>query len=378
MIKFKRGWYKGISLAALMMCTISNSSTAQVRKGWTKEQANEWYKKQGWLVGANYLPKSAINQLEMWQADTFDTENIDKELGYAQSLGMNTMRVFLHDLAYETDSLGFYKRIDTFLTIAQKHKIRPLIVIFDSCWDPFPQVGKQHEPKPYVHNSGWVQSPGQKALQDESQYIRLEKYVRAVVSHYAKDKRILGWDVWNEPDNMTGPSYERLEIKNKVDIITKLLPKVFAWARAAQPTQPLTSGVWAGDWSQDAKLKPIEKVQLEESDVISFHNYDNPTIFENRIKELSRYGKPMLCTEYMARPNGSTFQGSLPIAKKYKVAMFNWGFVSGKSQTIYPWDSWTKQYNSEPPVWFHDIFREDGSPYKQEEVDFIKSMTLKK
>jgi endo-1,4-beta-mannosidase len=204
MMKFKGGWYKGISLAALMMCTISNSSTAQVRKGWTKEQANEWYKKQGWLVGANYLPKSAINQLEMWQADTFDTENIDKELGYAQSLGMNTMRVFLHDLAYETDSLGFYKRIDTFLTIAQKHKIRPLIVIFDSCWDPFPQVGKQHEPKPYVHNSGWVQSPGQKALQDESQYIRLEKYVRAVVSHYAKDKRILGWDVWNEPDNMTG------------------------------------------------------------------------------------------------------------------------------------------------------------------------------
>ncbi|WP_310588926.1 cellulase family glycosylhydrolase [Flectobacillus sp. BAB-3569] len=378
MMKFKRGWYKGISLAALMMCTISNSSTAQVRKVWTKEQANEWYKKQGWLVGANYLPKSAINQLEMWQADTFDTENIDKELGYAQSLGMNTMRVFLHDLAYETDSVGFYKRIDTFLTIAQKHKIRPLIVIFDSCWDPFPQVGKQHEPKPYVHNSGWVQSPGQKALQDESQYIRLEKYVRAVVSHYAKDKRILGWDVWNEPDNMTGPSYERLEIKNKVDIITKLLPKVFAWARAAKPTQPLTSGVWAGDWSQDAKLKPIEKVQLEESDVISFHNYDNPTIFENRIKELSRYGKPMLCTEYMARPNGSTFQGSLPIAKKYKVAMFNWGFVSGKSQTIYPWDSWTKQYNSEPPVWFHDIFREDGSPYKQEEVDFIKSMTLKK
>lgn len=378
MIKFKRGWYKSISLAALMMCAISNNSTAQARKVWTKEQANEWYKKQAWLVGANYLPKSAINQLEMWQADTFDTKNIDKELGYAQSLGMNTMRVFLHDLAYETDSLGFYKRIDTFLTIAQKHKIRPLIVIFDSCWDPFPQVGKQHEPKPHVHNSGWVQSPGQKALQDENQYIRLEKYVKAIVSHYAKDKRILGWDVWNEPDNMTGPSYERLEIKNKIDIITKLLPKVFAWARAAKPTQPLTSGVWAGDWSQDAKLKPIEKVQLEESDVISFHNYDNPKIFENRIKELSRYGKPILCTEYMARPNGSTFQGSLPIAKKYKVAMFNWGFVSGKSQTIYPWDSWTKQYYSEPPVWFHDIFREDGTPYKQEEVDFIKSMTLKK
>jgi len=341
---------------------------------WTKQQAIEWYKKQPWLVGANFLPSTAINQLEMWQADTFDTVTINRELGWAQSLGMNTMRVFLHDLAFEQDSVGFINRVDKFLAIAESHKIRPLIVIFDSCWDPFPKAGKQRAPKPYTHNSGWVQSPGQYALKDSTQYPRLKHYVETIIGHFANDKRILGWDVWNEPDNMTGPSYEKVEIPNKVAYILPLLKKTFSWARSVHPSQPLTSGVWAGNWSSDSTLKPIEKVQLEESDVISFHNYDTPAEFEKRIKYLQRYGKPLICTEYMARPNGSTFQGFLPVAKKYDVGMINWGFVNGKSQTIYPWDSWTKKYTAEPPVWFHDIFRTDGAPYRPEEVAFIKSI----
>lgn len=341
---------------------------------WSAAKAQAWYKKQPWLVGANFLPSTAINQLEMWQADTFDTATIDKELGWAQSLGMNTMRVFLHDLAYEQDSSGFVQRINTFLQIAQRHKIKPLLVIFDSCWDPFPQTGKQRDPKPFVHNSGWVQSPGQLALKDSAQYPRLERYVKSIVSHFARDRRILGWDVWNEPDNMTGPSYEKVELPNKVEYVLPLLKKTFAWARSASPSQPLTSGIWNGNWSADATLKPIEKLQVEESDVISFHNYDKPEEFEKRIVYLSRYNKPLICTEYMARPNGSEFQGFLPVAKKYHVGMINWGFVNGKSQTIYPWDSWTKTYTAAPPLWFHDIFNTDGTPYKKQETDFIKNI----
>ena len=202
----------------------------------------------------------------------------------------------------------------------------------------------------------------------------MERYVKGIVSHFANDERILGWDVWNEPDNMTGPSYEAVEIKDKVSYVLPLLEQVFEWARSADPSQPLTSGVWAGDWSSDSTLKPIERLQIEQSDVISFHNYDTPEDFEKRIQQLQRYGKPLLCTEYMARPNGSTFAGFLPIAKKYNVAMINWGFVDGKTQTIYPWDSWTKTYTAEPPLWFHDIFRRDGTPYKQEEVQLIKQL----
>jgi Cellulase (glycosyl hydrolase family 5) len=345
------------------------------RQVWTQEQARQWYDKQAWLVGANFMPSTAINQLEMWQAATFDTVTINRELGWARSLGMNTSRVFLHDLLYEQDSLGFFRRIDTFLKIADRHHIKPMLVLFDSCWDPFPRIGQQRAPKPHVHNSGWVQSPGQLALKDPGQYPRLERYVKGVVKRFARDKRVLIWDVWNEPDNMTGPSYEKVELPNKVALVMPLLQKSFAWARAANPSQPLTAGIWVGDWSSHEKLKPIEKIMIEESDVISFHNYDNGPEFEKRINWLQRYGRPILCTEYMARPNGSTFQAFLPIAKKYKVAMYNWGFVNGKTQTIYPWDSWTKTYTGEPPLWFHDIFRQDGSPYRPEEVQLIRELT---
>lgn len=357
-------------------CSTQKAAIVHQRKIWTPEQANNWYAKQGWLVGANFIPSNAINQLEMWQAETFDTAKIDRELALAESIGMNTMRVFLHDLLHQQDSLGLYRRMDIFLQIAQRHGIKPLFVMFDSCWDPFPKPGKQREPKPYVHNSGWVQSPGQYTLKDSTQYPRLERYVKGVVSRFANDVRILGWDIWNEPDNMTGPSYEKVEIPNKVEYVMPLLKKAFAWSRSVSPSQPLTSGIWVGDWSSHNGMKPIEKLQIEESDIISFHNYDKPDEFEKRILLLKRYQKPIICTEYMARPNGSTFQGFLPVAKKHNVAMYNWGFVSGKSQTIYPWDSWTKTYSSEPPVWFHDIFRTDGKPYKTEETDIISSITL--
>lgn len=343
---------------------------------WSEEKANEWYAKQGWLVGANFSPSTAINQLEMWQEDTFDPETIDRELGWAADLGMNTMRVYLHDLTYEQDSAGFIDRIDQFLTISKKHNIKPLLVFFDSCWDPFPKAGKQRAPKPHVHNSGWVQSPGQHVLKDSTQYPRLERYVKGVVAHFANDDRVLGWDIWNEPDNMTGPSYEAVEIKDKVDLVIPLLEKAFVWARSVNPSQPLTSGIWGGgDWSNHDQLKPIEKVQIENSDIVSFHHYEEPADFEKRIKELQRYNRPLLCTEYMARPNGSTFEGFLPIAKEHNVAMINWGFVDGKTQTKYPWDSWTKTYTAEPELWFHDILHTDGTPYIEEEVELIKNIT---
>jgi hypothetical protein len=312
----------------------------------------------------------------MWQAETFDPQRIDKELGWAESIGMNTMRVFLHDLLWEQDPAGFKKRLNTFLEIADKHKIRPMFVLFDSCWDPFPKLGPQHAPKPGVHNSGWVQSPGAKALEDPSEYPRLEKYVKGVVGAFGKDRRVLAWDMWNEPDNPNSNSYGKSEPAKKIDTVLGLLPLVFEWARAAGPRQPLTSGVWKGDWSTDDKLSPMEKIQINYSDVISFHNYDNAAEFEKRIKWLQRLDRPILCTEYMARGNGSTFQGSMPLAKKYKVAAYNWGLVAGKTQTFLPWDSWQKPYTDrEPAVWFHEVFRTDGTPYHPEEVEFIREIT---
>jgi hypothetical protein len=340
---------------------------------WSEQAARQWYEAQPWLVGANYIPATAINELEMWQADSFDPQRIDLELGWAEGLGMNTMRVFLHDLLWQQDAEGFRQRVDTFLSIAAKHKIRPMFVLFDSCWDPFPKTGKQRDPKTGVHNSGWMQSPGSKALTDPEEYGRLEAYATGIVAAFAKDDRVLAWDIWNEPDNTNKSSYGKSEPEEKVAIVEKLLPQAFAWARAGDPTQPLTSGVWKGDWSEPEKLSAMEKIQLELSDVISFHNYDQPEEFEQRVQWLQPLNRPILCTEYMARGNKSTFEGSLPVAKKYKVAAYNWGLVAGKTQTYLPWDSWAKPYTDrEPSIWFHEVFRTDGKPYRPEEVEFIR------
>ena len=344
---------------------------------WTEQQANDWYARQPWLLGANFLPSTAINQLEMWQAETFDTATIARELEWAAGIGMNTMRIFLHDLAYLQDPAGFMERIEIFLGICARLGIRPLFVLFDSCWDPYPHTGRQHAPAPFLHNSGWVQSPGADALQDPKEHARLEQYVKTMVARFGKDKRVLGWDVWNEPDNPNTSSYGRFEPYNKVELVHNLLEKVFAWTRSAQPEQPVTAGIWIGNWSHHDSLRPIEKLMIESSDIISFHNYDSGAEFEKRVQQLQRYNRPLLCTEYMSRGNGSTFEGSAPVAKKHKVGAYNWGLVSGKSQTIFPWDSWQKRYTAEPGLWFHDVFRPDGTPYNKKETDLLKKLTGK-
>jgi len=364
-------------LTVFALCSAAFPQTAR----WTEHKANEWYTQQPWLVGSNYIPKSAINELEMWQEATFDPAQIDKELGWAEAMGMNTMRVFLHDLLWQQAAPGFRKRIDQFLTIASHHHIRALFVLFDSCWDPLPHLGPQHPPIPGVHNSGWVQSPGAKVLDDPSQYPRLKEYVQGVVGAFAKDDRILGWDIWNEPGSDQSDNYPGSELKNQAKItrVAALLPQAFEWAREMNPTQPLTSGVYEVDTSADENaLEEIERIQVRESDIITFHNYSWPEDFKAEIAWLRRFHRPVICTEYMARSVGSTFDTILPIAKQERVGAINWGFVAGKTQTYYPWESWDHPYiRSQPPVWFHEVLHSDGKPYRQAEVDLIRKLTGK-
>jgi len=364
-------------LPAFLLLLSSTSLLPAQSVRWTEQRTKDWYAREPWLVGSNYIPATAINELEMWQADTFDPQRIDLELGWAQSIGLNTMRVFLHDLLWQQDPAGFRKRIDVFLAIAAKHRIRIIFVLFDSCWDPNPHLGPQRSPRPGVHNSGWVQSPGAAVLSDPKQYPRLQDYVSGVVAAFSKDPRVLAWDVWNEPSNTNDPAYASQEPPRKKELVVALLPQVFAWAREAGPSQPLTSGLWEGaDWSSPQKLDAIARLQLEQSDVLSFHNYDAPAEFRKRVASLQVYGRPILCTEFMARPRGSTFAAILPIAKENKVAAINWGLVAGKTQTWLPWDSWTNPYvTRQPNEWFHEIFRTDGQPYRQSEVDFIRQIT---
>jgi hypothetical protein len=365
--------FKLSSLLAIIALTLTASA-----QRWSEQKANDWYAQQPWLVGSNYIPSNAINQLEMFQPTTFDPAINDRELSFAEGIGMNVMRVFLQDQLWQQDPDGFKQRLDTFLGIAARHHIRILFVLFDSCWDPNPKLGPQHPPIPGVHNSGWVQSPGIPRLLDRSVEPQFKAYTVGVISAFANDPRILGWDLWNEPSNDGGGDNSRTPaaVKAKFDRVAELLPQVFAWARSAHPTQPLTSGVWVGNWHDPAREDAITKIQLRESDIITFHNYGWPEDFEARVHELEPNHRPILCSEYMARGAGSTFDGTLPVAKRLHVAAINWGLVDGKTQTRYPWDSWQRPYVLEqPPLWFHEVFHPDGTPYRQAEADLIRRLT---
>lgn len=364
-----------LSLAVMTLAWLATAALAQ--SPWPQEKANEWYSHHRWMVGCNFTPSTAINELEMWQADTFDSTTIDRELCWAEQIGFTEVRVFLQDLLVDQDASGFLKRMDKFLGIAQKHHIGVTFVLFDSCWNPYPHLGKQPAPAPFRHNSGWVQSPGEPLLEHPELFeSRLKPYVQQVIRRFRDDKRIDMWDVFNEPDNMNDPAYIKEEPTDKKAMALILLQQTFDWAREVKPRQPLTSGVWRGNWADPEKYSPMERVQLQNSDVISFHCYGPLVDLKKCVEHLQRYHRPLICTEYMARPVGSTFDPNLKYMRDQRVGALNWGFVSGKTQTIYPWDSWRKAYNAEPSVWFHDIFRADGTPYQASEVDYIKSVTL--
>lgn len=357
--------------AAAALAELPRVSAQPIR--WSADRANAWYAEQGWLLGANYVTSTAGNQIEMFQAGTYDPRRIDAELRLAQRIGFNTVRVFLHDLLWATDRAGFSQRLSQFVGIAASHRIKPLFVLFDSCWNPQPKPGPQRAPIAGVHNSGWVQSPGAARLEDPAYTRVLQSYVTGVVGLFRNDPRVLGWDVWNEPDN-PARDYRKVEHEDKQALVAAFLPHVFQWVRAVNPVQPLTSGVWQGRWRDPSDRSAICSLQLEHSDVISFHSYGDPAEFEARIDELAPLGRPILCTEYLARNLGSTVAGILPIAKRRNVAAYNWGFVAGRTQTYLPWDSWQDPYAEVPETWFSDLIHPDGRPHDDNEIRVIQKL----
>jgi hypothetical protein len=321
---------------------------------WTRDQAADWYAARPWIVGCNYIPAYAVNQLETWQAETFDIAAITRELDAAASLRFNVVRIFLHDLLW-TDPYGFLDRLDQFFDAAQARGISAIPVFFEGAWNNYAQLGSQPDPIRGVHNSQWVQSPNAKAAVDPAQWQRLEDYMSGVLDRFADDGRVLMWDIYNEPGNE--------------GLITNALPfldAAFRWARSIGVDQPLTSGIW----EITSAFHELNRFQLLSSDIITFHHYLDANHVEWLIRSLRLLGRPMICTEYLARPQGSTFASHLPLFQAEDVGCLSWGLVNGRTQTQYGWDS--PRDADEPEEWFHDIFRGDLSPYNQDEVAFIR------
>jgi hypothetical protein len=350
---------------------------------WSVEKAQEWYRAQPWLRGCNFIPSTAINQLEMWQAETFDLETIDRELGWAADLGLNAMRVYLHDLVWHQDAAGFKERIDQYLRVADRYGIKTIFVLFDDCWHDDPKLGTQPAPRPGVHNSGWVQGPGTKVLKDKSQWGRLEEYVKDIVGTFGSDDRVVIWDLFNEPANnflipLNLPLVPRyLVLLGKLvkhqlapGPTKQLLRQAFAWAREANPQQPLTAGLYFLLPGLSARLNLL---CLDLSDIVSFHSYFNLEETEKIVTALEENNRPLVCTEYLARKEENTFEAIMPYYKSRKIGAINWGLVAGKTQTKYSWEDYYPD-GEEPPLWFHDILRPDGTPYRQEEAAFIQEI----
>ena len=376
-----------LSLLCLIFIQCQQTQTSQLNQRWSEERAWEWQQENGWMVGTNFNPSTSINQLEFWQEDTYDPETIERELEWSAELGMNLHRVYLHNLLWDQDSLGFLKRVENYLEIADSKDIKTLFVLLDDCWHPVPKLGKQPDPLPFIHNSGWVQAPGSAILGDSLRHQETKNYIKGVISHFAEDKRVVGWDLYNEPGNGTpfDPRYPDRgpEVKDKDIYTLSLLKKSFKWAREVNPSQPITTSVWKGsgvdkDWSKLDSLSDLSRFSLSNSYVISFHTYENIEEMRLRIDQLEKFNRPILCTEYLARGQGSTFQAMLPLLKEKQISAINWGFVAGKTNTVFPWSSWDEEFDSLPKIWHHDIYLSDKTPYDQKEIDFLKEILLNK
>lgn len=368
-----------ILIIGFIQCESNSKYSIGIR--WTEEKAWQWQDEFGWRAGTNFNPSTAINQLEFWQEDSFDLETIERELAWSSELGMSLHRVYLHNLLWDQDSIGFLQRLDAYLQKADQFNIKTMFVLLDDVWHPVPKLGIQPDPIPHVHNSGWVQAPGAEILGDSLRHDELKNYIKGVVNHFANDKRVIAWDLYNEPDNVaTQPGRVDLEVKNKYSFSYALLKKTVKWAREVNPSQPLTMGLWKGEvshWGNLDSLRPLERFMIENSDIISFHAYEgDPEIVSKKIELLKGYNRPLVCTEYMARTNGSTFEKILPILKENQVGAINWGFVAGKSNTIYPWSSWNESFDSVPKTWFHDVYLPDKTPFSDKEIEFIKAQLL--
>ncbi len=372
-------------ILSFLIVTVEKGNAQQVGKVWSKEKAENWYAQHDWISGANFNPSSSINQIEMWQEFSFDPETIDRELGWAEEIGFNTMRVYLHYLVWARSPEGLKKRMNQFLDIADSHGIKIMFVLFDDVWGDDPNLGEQPDPIPGVHNSAWVESPGHDQRLDKALYPVLKAYTQDLISHFDGDDRVLMWDLYNEPGNGKNPPSSTLP----------LLKNVTRWARQVNPSQPITIGMWNWHKSYDE----LNTFSAANSDIITFHDYSPLEHTRKTVQRVKQYNRPMICTEYMARTNGSKFQTHFPYFAEENIGAINWGLVSGKTQTIYSWESprgygedfynrWRGEVRevydwedhlkaSEPEVWFHDIFRRDGSAFDTTEIELIKRINDK-
>ena len=345
-----------LSILFVMSACFAKQATAQdSTQRWGEQRAWEWYNKQPWLCGFNYIPAYAINYTAMWDKTSFNADAIDKELALAEKTGFNVLRAVLQYAVYADDPQYFLKTLNTFTSVCDKHHIKFVPALFDDCvfgitFDP--HTGKQPEPLKGWYAWAWSPSPGHTMVTDTTTYPKLEAYVKAVIKRFKDDNRILLWDLYNEPTNGGLGS-----------TTFPLLKRVVAAARSVNPSQPLSIDAWNNN-------QRLNDIVFASSDVITFHNYGNKEQLKKEIKQLKQHNRPLINTEWMNRPNGSTIADNLEVFYNEKVGCMFWGLVNGKTQTDLPWGH--RPGDPLPKVWQHDLYHGDFTPYDKNEIETLK------
>ena len=347
---------KIIKALAILISITSCSSNEQGQ--WSVDRINNWYSEVGEIKGFNYVPSTAVNDIDMWQESSFDPITISKELMLARESGYNSARVFLHYLVWKENSETFKNRINEFLEIADDNKIKVMFILFDDCNAPGcePFIGEQKAPLVGHHNSQWVACPGLDVTDDKSAFPEYEKYLKDIISTYKNDNRVIAWDLYNEPGN-TGVGERSKE----------LLLNTFKWAHQINPSQPLTVGSWNLEGLEDE----MSEIMMSNSDFVTFHSYGDVIDLRERIAVCQMYNRPIVNTEWLRRQVGNTFEEILPEFQKHKIGWYHWGLVQGKTQTWLHWVS--SKDNIKDGPWQHDMFTPEHKAYDKKEIEMVKN-----
>ena len=346
---------------------------------WSKERAWAWYDAHPWLRGCNFMGSDCANRIDQWQEEGFEErlQTADAELALVAQTGFNTIRIIVEYFVWENQHDGFMQRLERYIATAWKHGISCMIVLGNDCmqpkeWTKPAHFGPQHYDWGYhggrkQSQHGTLPSMGYHLLDEPELALRHYEMVREIIETYRNDERIIMWDLYNEAGNA-----------RRGMVTMPHLQKYFEIARAIDPIQPLTACTYRCPVDADVPIPEIEQYCVDNSDIISYHNYgpyqDNIRI----IKRLKEYGRPIVNTEWLGRIFHNTIQELFPLFYLEKIGCYNWGFVAGKYQTYEPWAGTWDRYDADPTLdvdftkWFHDLYRPSHRPYDPKEIEIIR------
>lgn len=352
-----------------------------MRERWSESQAWDWYEKKPWVMGINYVPSITLHAVELWQEDTYPEviESVRKEFILMQDIGLNSVRMFLPFHIWFHEKEKFLERLDCFLDELASRNITMMPVLFNDCVgfgrpkDITPHMSHGWQQYDIGHHGGHKKNPftGEQeqigwCLWDEPEWQEtLEEYLIALLERFGKDERIYIWDLWNEPGN-----------SNRHDRSIPYIKRVFEIARNINPVQPLTAGVWSYPESygvdDSVDVETVQRLALDESDIITFHQYEGIERVNRVVKQLQKEKRPMLNTEWLNRIQDNFVQDNLPLYYKERIGSYSWGLVAGKSQHFLPWDELWNHRQLPLNRWQHDLFDTFYTPYDKKELELMR------